>query len=140
MFLKFVRLAVFAVIVVSTVSFQFGNGKQTVQTRCALIIIETVDTVDCDGQNTACTPLEDCKWAKEVIRENKTPQNCGFDGNTPKVCCPIFARVRLMKSGDYIRNGKNVNSKLFPKIYYMNLSLCQLKKTADYDFKTKRSW
>lgn len=72
------------------------------------LIAATVDTDECDKQGATCIPLVNCKWAIELLHQNKTPQICGFDGKTPRVCCPTFSGLRLMNSGDFIKKGKNV--------------------------------
>lgn len=119
------HLPIFAVVIVSAVSIQFKNGKLILLYLFALIIV-FVDTDECGEEGTSCVPLVDCKWAKELLRQNKTPQNCGFDGKTPRVCCPTVAGIRLPLSGDLINRGKsNVTLNFFRKINKTNVSLCK---------------
>lgn len=56
-------------------------------------------------QQSRCIELNNCDWAKELLRKNQFPQTCGFNGTEPKVCCPIAAKVRLKQFGNLAENG-----------------------------------
>lgn len=56
-------------------------------------------------QQPRCIELNNCDWAKELLRQNKFPQTCGFNGTEPKICCPVATKVRLKQSGNLAENG-----------------------------------
>lgn len=76
-----------------------------------LTILVTVASDECileeTGTTSLCIELLNCDYAKELLRQNKFPQTCGFNGKEPKVCCPIGAKTRLNEQpGDFAKRGK----------------------------------
>ena len=46
-------------------------------------------TVPATAETGQCTQLDKCEYAKQLLRSNKNPQSCGFQGKAPLVCCPV---------------------------------------------------
>ncbi|XP_044258345.1 serine protease snake-like [Tribolium madens] len=47
-----------------------------------------------------CIDINNCDFAKELLRQGKRPQNCGVSGNSIIVCCPTSQKIiqRLKKT------------------------------------------
>lgn len=71
------------------------------------IIVPTEECfVEGNEAKLRCIELINCDWAKNLLRQNKFPQTCGFNGTDPKVCCPIaITRTRLKQSADLAQKG-----------------------------------
>lgn len=74
-----------------------------------LLFVFIVATEECvvegNEKQSHCTELNNCDWARELLRRNKFPQTCGFNGTEPKVCCPISTKIRLKQPGDLAQSG-----------------------------------
>ncbi|KAJ3656674.1 hypothetical protein Zmor_015729 [Zophobas morio] len=70
----------FSVFVVSLVLFSRQTGALFEGDPC---------TVPATAETGQCTQLDKCEYAKQLLRSNKNPQSCGFQGKAPLVCCPV---------------------------------------------------
>ncbi|KAJ3663665.1 hypothetical protein Zmor_007898 [Zophobas morio] len=46
-------------------------------------------TVPATAETGQCTQLDKCEYAKQLLRSNKSSQDCGFKGKIQLVCCPV---------------------------------------------------
>ncbi|RZC37980.1 venom protease-like, partial [Asbolus verrucosus] len=64
------------------------------------------------GRAGKCISIDNCDYAKKLLQSNKMPQNCGFMGKIPLVCCPAVYKSARMKSEEKCKEYHSLRNQL----------------------------
>lgn len=85
------------------------SNKKVLKVNLQINVSLGADTDECisgdAGVKVVCVLFSKCQIARELLKENKLPKHCGFDGLEAKVCCPGYTEERIQKPGDLARDG-----------------------------------